>query len=514
MIKRAIISVSDKRGVVEFAKALADMGIEIISTGGTNKLLKEAGIPVTYISEVTGFPEVMDGRVKTLHPKIHGGILALRDNPTHVQHMTENDINPIDLVVVNLYPFRETVAKPGVSFAEAIENIDIGGPTMVRAAAKNYNHVAIVVSPDQYAQVIGQIRATGEVDADTRLQLARAAFKHTSEYDTAIHQYLQQQLDGSTDFPQVLQLQLEKAQDLRYGENPHQQAAFYRESNVNFPSVASAMQLQGKELSFNNIVDLHAAFELVREFTSPAAVIVKHTNPCGTACGKTLSEAYAKAYAADPVSAFGGIIAFNRPVDGETAVAVSSLFVEAIIAPEYSGEALEIFRGKKNLRLMATGPAAVEPVAYMDIKRVAGGLLLQNSDSFDNPRAEMKVAGNRAPSEEEWQDLLFTWKVVKHVKSNAIVVGKGGVTFGVGAGQMNRVGSANIALEQAGEKAKGAVMASDAFFPFRDTVDAAAKAGITAIIQPGGSVRDEETIQAANEHGIALVFTGVRHFKH
>jgi phosphoribosylaminoimidazolecarboxamide formyltransferase/IMP cyclohydrolase len=514
MIKRAMISVSDKRGVIEFARGLADLGIEIISTGGTMKLLKEAGIPVIYISEVTGFPEVMDGRVKTLHPKIHGGILALRDNPKHVQHMKENEIAPIDLVVVNLYPFRETIAKPGVSFAEAIENIDIGGPTMVRAAAKNYPHVAIVVSPDQYESVLQQIRATGEVSAENRLQLARAAFKHTSEYDTAIHQYLQRQLDGASEFPQTLQLQLEKAQDLRYGENPHQQAAFYRQAEASYPSVATATQLQGKELSFNNIIDLNAALELVREFSSPAAVIIKHTNPCGTACGQTLSEAYAKAYEADPVSAFGGIIGLNRMVDRETAQAVSTLFAEAVIAPGFCPEALEILREKKNLRLLATGETSLEPIAFMDIKRVAGGLLLQNSDSFDHGREEMKVAGKRAPSEEEWRDLLFAWKVVKHVKSNAIVLGKNGQTLGVGAGQMNRVGSAKIALEQAGEKARGAVLASDAFFPFRDTVDAAAKAGITAIIQPGGSVRDEETIQAADEHGIALIFTGVRHFKH
>lgn len=514
MIKRAMISVSNKRGVVEFARGLADLGVEIISTGGTMKLLKEAGIPVIYISEVTGFPEVMDGRVKTLHPKVHGGILALRDNPKHVQHMAENGITPIDLVAVNLYPFKETIAKPGVTFAEAIENIDIGGPTMVRSAAKNYNHVAVVVNPDQYDTVLEQIRATGDVDADTRRQLARAAFRHTSEYDTTIHQYLQQQLDGATEFPQILQLQLEKAQDLRYGENPHQQAAFYRQPEAKYPSVANARQLQGKELSFNNIIDLHAALELVREFTSPAAVIIKHTNPCGTATGHTLSEAYSKAYEADPVSAFGGIIGLNRVVDRETAQAIGKLFAEAIIAPDFSPEALGLLQEKKNLRLLATGEATLEPAAYMDIKRVAGGLLLQNSDSFDPARADMKVVSKRTPTEEEWQDMLFTWKVVKHVKSNAIVVGKKGCTFGVGAGQMNRVGSAKIALEQAGEKSVGAVLASDAFFPFRDTIDAAAKAGITAIIQPGGSVRDAESIQAADEHGIAMIFTGVRHFKH
>lgn len=514
MIKRAIISVSDKRGVIEFARGLADLGVEIISTGGTFKLLKDANIPVMYISEVTGFPEVMDGRVKTLHPKIHGGILALRDNPKHVQHMEENEIKPIDMVVVNLYPFRETIAKPGVTLAEAIENIDIGGPTMVRAAAKNYNHVAIVVNPDQYETVLQEVRDVGNVSPATRLQLARAAFKHTSEYDTAIHQYLQAQLEGETEFPQTLQLQFEKAQDLRYGENPHQKAAFYRESGTNYPSVGSARQLHGKELSFNNIIDINAALELVREFTEPAAVIIKHTNPCGTACAETLKDAYAKAYAADPVSAFGGIIGLNRVVDADTAQAMAELFVEAIIAPDFTAEALNILQAKKNVRLLVTGGEELVPVAYTDIKRVAGGLLLQNNDQFDNQRELMKVVTKTQPTESQWQDLLFTWKVVKHVKSNAIVVGKDGQTLGVGAGQMNRVGSAKIAIEQAADKAAGAVLASDAFFPFRDTVDTAAKAGITAIIQPGGSVRDEESIQAADEHGIVMIFTDVRHFKH
>jgi phosphoribosylaminoimidazolecarboxamide formyltransferase / IMP cyclohydrolase len=514
MIKRVIISVSDKRGVVEFARELANLGIEIISTGGTMQLLKAAGIPVVYISEVTGFPEIMDGRVKTLHPKIHGGILALRGNPKHVEHMLENQIKPIDMVVVNLYPLRETIAKPGVSLEEAIENIDIGGPTMVRAAAKNYAHVAIVVNPDQYAIILQQIQETGDVDPDTRLRLARAAFKHTSEYDTAIHQYLQQQVEGASEFPHVLQMQYEKVQDLRYGENPHQSAAFYREPDTSYPSVANAQQLHGKELSFNNIMDLNAALELVREFTMPAAVIIKHTNPCGTACAETLIDAYKKAYEADPVSAFGGIIGLNRIVDQTAAQAMAELFVEAIIAPAFTPEALEILKTKKNVRLLVTGGDTLAPVSYIDIKRVAGGYLMQNNDQFDVPQHEIKVVSKRVPIEAEWKDLLFTWKVVKHVKSNAIVVGKDGQTIGVGAGQMNRVGSANIALEQAGEKAQGAVLASDAFFPFRDTIDAAAQAGITAIIQPGGSVRDEESIQAADEHGIAMVFTGVRHFKH
>jgi phosphoribosylaminoimidazolecarboxamide formyltransferase/IMP cyclohydrolase len=417
-------------------------------------------------------------------------------------------------VVVNLYPFRETVAKPGVTFEEAIENIDIGGPTMVRAAAKNYQYVAIVVNPDQYNTIIDQLRATGDVGTDTRLQLARAAFKHTSEYDTAIHQYLQRRLTGDEEFPETLQLQFEKAQDLRYGENPHQKAAFYRDSGANYPSVANASQLHGKELSFNNIIDINAALELVREFPTPAAVIVKHTNPCGTACDQTIKEAYQKALAADPVSAFGGIIAVNRVIDAETAQAMAELFVEAIIAPEFTAEALVILQAKKNVRLLVTGGETLAPVLYTDIKRVAGGLLLQNNDQFDNPRSQMTVVTKQQPTEAQWQDLLLTWKVVKHVKSNAIVVGKNGQTLGVGAGQMNRVGSAKIALEQAGEKAQGAVLASDAFFPFRDTLDTAAKAGITAIIQPGGSVRDEESIQAADEHGIAMVFTGVRHFKH
>ncbi|HMM20082.1 MAG TPA: bifunctional phosphoribosylaminoimidazolecarboxamide formyltransferase/IMP cyclohydrolase [Selenomonadales bacterium] len=509
-IQRALISVSDKTGVVELARALHGMGVEIISTGGTMKTIREAGIPVVYVSEITGFPEIMDGRVKTLNPYVHGGILAIRGNAEHVKAMQEHNIRRIDMVVVNLYPFRQTIAKPGVTLAEAVENIDIGGPAMIRAAAKNHADVAVVVNPARYGKILEMLKA-GEISREMRMELAWEAFSHTAEYDACIARYLAGQL-GQGQFPQSFQPVYEKVQDLRYGENPHQQAAFYREKYFGGPGIASARQLHGKELSFNNIVDVEAAYAIVKEFTGPAAAIIKHTNPCGTGIGETLADAYAKAYEADPVSAFGGIIGFNRPVDKATAEAVSGLFAEAVVAPDYDEAALAILTQKKNVRLLAAdfGPAA----GAVDMKKVSGGLLVQDADLRDAARSEMRVVSKRAPGEAEWRQLEFAWTVVKHVKSNAIVVAAGDRTLGVGAGQMNRVGAANIALAQAGEQADGAVLASDAFFPFRDTVDAAAKAGITAIIQPGGSVRDEESIQAADEHGIAMVFTGVRHFKH
>lgn len=510
-IQRALISVSDKTGIVELAKALHGMGVEIISTGGTMKTLKEAGIPVIYVSEITGFPEIMDGRVKTLNPYIHGGILAIRDNAEHVKAMQEHKIRGIDMVVVNLYPFRQTVAKPGVTLAEAVENIDIGGPAMIRAAAKNHADVAVVVNPARYGKILDVLKENGQISREMRMELAWEAFSHTAEYDAYISRYLAGQL-GQGQFPHLFQPIYEKVQDLRYGENPHQQAAFYREKYYSGPGIASARQLHGKELSFNNIVDVEAAYAIVKEFENPAATIIKHTNPCGTGIGETLEKAYAKAYEADPVSAFGGIIGLNRPVDKATAEAISTLFAEAVIAPSYSEEALGILTQKKNVRLIEAdfGPVA----GAVDIKKVSGGLLIQDADIRDAARSEMQVVSKREPSEAEWRQLEFAWKIVKHVKSNAIVVAADDRTLGVGAGQMNRVGAASIALCQAGDKANGAVLASDAFFPFRDTVDAAAKAGIKAIIQPGGSVRDEESIQAANEHGIAMVFTGVRHFKH
>lgn len=509
-IERALISVSDKTGVVEFARVLHGLGVEIISTGGTMKTLKEAGIPVVYVSEITGFPEIMDGRVKTLNPYIHGGILAIRDNPDHVQAMRHHKIKGIDMVVVNLYPFRQTVAKPDVTLGEAVENIDIGGPAMIRAAAKNFAYVAVAVNPANYGLIAEELTKKGGISQEIRMELAREAYSHTAEYDAWIARYLAGQL-GQGRFPARLQLVYDKVQDLRYGENPHQQAAFYREQGFSGPGVAGAKQLHGKELSFNNIVDLEAAFNIVNEFAAPAATIIKHTNPCGTGTGNSLAAAYAKAYESDPVSAFGGIIGLNREVDKATAEQIGQLFAEAVIAPGYSAEALAVLSEKKNVRLLAAefGQSA----GAMDIKRVSGGILVQDADAGD-PEAKMTVVSKRQPTAAELEQLEFAWKVVKHVKSNAIVVAADNRTLGVGAGQMNRVGAANIALTQAGEAADGAVLASDAFFPFRDTVDAAAKAGITAIIQPGGSVRDEESIKAADEHGIAMVFTGVRHFKH
>ncbi|SMD01207.1 bifunctional phosphoribosylaminoimidazolecarboxamide formyltransferase/IMP cyclohydrolase [Sporomusa malonica] len=511
-IKRALLSVSDKTGIVEFAKALHAIGVELISTGGTMKAIKDAGIPVTYVSEVTGFPEIMDGRVKTLNPYIHGGILAIRDNPGHQAAMDEHNITGIDLVAVNLYPFRQTVAKPDVTLNDAVENIDIGGPAMIRAAAKNFHYVTVVVNPARYGEIIAQLTAGGEVEFKNRMALAQEAFSHTAGYDAYIARYLSGQL-GQGLFPETLQLVYEKAQDLRYGENPHQAAAFYREQYYSGPGVANAKQLNGKELSFNNIVDVEAAYALAAEFEQPAAVIIKHTNPCGTGIGATLAEAYNKAYQADPVSAFGGIIGINREVDKDTAELISELFVEAVIAPAFSQQALDILTKKKNIRLLAAELPQPDSTR-LDVKSVAGGVLLQQADMVTAPKSEMKAVTKRQPTNAEWEQLLFAWKVVKHVKSNAIVIANDNKTLGVGAGQMNRVGAAGIALAQAGEQAKGAVLASDAFFPFADTVGAAIEAGITAIIQPGGSVNDEDSIKVADEHGIAMVFTGMRHFKH
>lgn len=511
-IKRALISVSDKTGVVEFAKQLHDYGVEIISTGGTMKTLKAAGIPVRYVSEVTGFPEIMDGRVKTLNPYIHGGILAVRDNAAHVEAMEKHNILGIDMVVVNLYPFRQTIEKPDVSLEDAVENIDIGGPAMIRAASKNFKFVTVVVNPARYTDILHQLAEEGNISAQFRMALAKEAFNHTAEYDACIAGYLAGQL-GEGEFPDTVHLVYEKVQPLRYGENPHQQAAFYREKNVHKSGVANARQLHGKELSFNNIVDVEAAYSIVAEFDKPAATIIKHTNPCGTGIGKDLAQAYEKAYQADPVSAYGGIVALNREVDVVTAVQISKLFIEAVIAPGFSEDSLDILSKKQNIRLLVADTLQAG-TKQADIKAVSGGMLIQERDASVEARESMQVVTKRQPSEEEWEQLLLAWKVVKHVKSNAIVVANDNQTLGVGAGQMNRVGSAGIALTQAGEKSKGAVMSSDAYLPFRDTVDTVAKAGITAIIQPGGSMRDEESIQAANEHNIAMVFTGIRHFKH
>lgn len=511
-VKRALISVSNKAGVVEFARGLVEMGAEVVSTGGTAKTLREAGVPVTYISDVTGFPEILDGRVKTLHPNVHGGILALR-NEDHLGQLAKHNITPIDLVAVNLYPFRETVARPGVTLAEAIENIDIGGPSMVRSSAKNYQNVLVIVNPKRYGEVLEALRS-GEVSGDLKLSLAREAFAHTASYDAAITAYLEGLGAGAEMFPPTWNLSVKRVQTLRYGENPHQKAAFYRDPSITGPCVGNAVQLSGKELSYNNILDLNSAFEIVREFSEPAAVIIKHNNPCGCACSPELADAYKKAFEADPVSAFGGIVAFNRVVDAATAEEMAKIFLEAVIAPDYQPDALAILKGKAGLRVLRTGELTGQTNDRLEIRKVNGGLLVQETDREVLRLPELKVVTKRQPTEEEMEELIFAMTVVKHVKSNAIVVTKGRQLIGVGAGQMNRVGSARIAFEQAGAKARGAVLGSDAFFPFSDTLHEAAKAGITAIIQPGGSVRDEESIKAADEYGMAMVFTGMRHFKH
>lgn len=514
-VKKALISVSDKTGLVPFARRLAAAGVEIISTGGTASLLKEAGIPVIGISDVTGFPEIMDGRVKTLHPNIHGGLLAVRDNESHLQQMKELNIDTIDLVVVNLYPFKETIAKPGVTYADAIENIDIGGPTMLRSAAKNHQFVTVVVDAADYEKVAGEIEAAGDTTLETRRLLAAKVFGHTAAYDALIARYLNNQVGEA--FPESLTVTYEKVQDLRYGENPHQRAAFYQEPLAGLTSVAGAEQLHGKELSYNNINDADAALAIVREFTEPAVVAIKHSNPCGVGIGGDVREAYQKAFEADPVSIFGGIVAANRPIDKETALLMKETFLEIILAPDFTEEALNVLTEKKNLRLLRLpdlAPVQKDAAAVLRVAPVAGGALVQDYDLKQLADEEIRVATDREPTAEELAQLKFAWKVVKHVKSNAIVLAADNMTIGIGAGQMNRVGSAKIAIEQAGEKARGSVMASDAFFPMPDTVEAAAKAGITAIIQPGGSVRDQESIDACNRFGIAMVFTGVRHFKH
>jgi len=513
MGKKAIISVSDKRGVVEFAKGLVEQGFEIISTGGTYKTLKEAGIEVTYISEVTGFPEILDGRVKTLHPKIHGGILA-RDLEEHRKQCADNGINLIDLVCVNLYPFKETIAKENVTFDEAIENIDIGGPTMVRAAAKNHQRVTIVVNPDRYDLVLENLRENGTVSLELRKKLAAEAFAHTADYDSLIANYLEGQIETEIAFPKTLRLNVPKVQDLRYGENPDQQAAFYADPDAGKGTLAYGEQLQGKELSYNNWVDMDAAWELVNEFEETACAIIKHTNPCGVAIGSTVLEAYEKALEADPVSAFGGIIALNRALDGDTATAIKSRFYEVIVAPEFSPEACQILAAKTNLRLFKVNTAEKRQTRGWKIRTVNGGFLVQDEDNGIAPVSAWQVVSETKPSAEDLHELEFAWKACKHVKSNAIVVAKNKQVLGVGAGQMNRVGSAKIALQQAAEKARGAYLASDAFFPFADSVEVAAEFGIKAIIQPGGSLRDQEVIETANKLGIILVFTGRRHFKH
>lgn len=545
-MKRALISVSDKTGIVELAKVLVRHEIEIVSTGGTAKLLQQEEIPVTNISDVTGFPEIMDGRVKTLHPNIHGGLLAVRENPEHMQAIGNLGIQPIDYVIVNLYPFKETILKPGVTHEDAIENIDIGGPSMLRAAAKNYSGVVVLVDAKDYRIVIDSLENGQPIAEEARMALAAKVFRHTAAYDALVAQYLTRQT--GEEFPEKLTLTYEKAQDLRYGENPHQQAAFYREPAAGTDTIAGAKQLHGKELSYNNINDANAALSILKEFSEPAVVAVKHTNPCGVGIADTIFGAWEKAYSADPVSIFGGIIAVNRPVDAASAEGMSELFLEIIIAPGFQPEALEILTKKKNLRLLQielpnAGVSTVgqteggtdnpgseggaghsgsgdDPgrISVLGVPRttlkVEGGLLIQDLDRETVSRENIQVVTDRQPTDAEWQQLLFAWKVVKHVKSNAIVLARDNQTIGIGAGQMNRVGSAKIAIEQAGDLANGAVLASDAFFPMPDTVEAAAQAGVKAIIQPGGSIKDAESIEAANRAGIAMVFTGIRHFKH
>jgi phosphoribosylaminoimidazolecarboxamide formyltransferase/IMP cyclohydrolase len=513
-IARALLSVYDKNGVIDLARGLRAADVALLATGGTFRLLLENDIEVTEVATHTGYPEMLDGRVKTLHPRIHGGILGRRDNPTDQKQMAEQDILPIDLVVVNLYPFSATIAKPNVTMEEAIENIDIGGPAMLRSAAKNFRDVVVVCDPDDYPEILTGIK-NGEVSETRRMALAQKVFTHTSEYDRAVAAYFSDKA-VSDPFPDRLTLQFEKVQTLRYGENPHQKAAIYRSNGGG--GIAAAKQLWGKEMSYNNFLDIHSAYELVKEFSEPACVIVKHNNPCGVATSQNLAEAYLKARSCDPVSAFGGVVAFNRPIDLEAASAMSQTFTEVVIAPEMSPDALTLFQKKKDLRVLAAGAGSHCTRNQLDLRRISGGLLLQQADTamISDP-ASLKTVGNRTPTAEEWASLLFAWRVCKHVKSNAIVFAKEGQSIGIGAGQMSRVDSVRLAaLKAQDQKAEttGCVMASDAFFPFRDGIDAAAKSGITAVIQPGGSIRDAEVIAAANEHDMAMVLTGVRHFRH
>ena len=517
-IEVALLSVSDRTEIVELASQLVGMHVRILSTGGTTQVLQEGGVPVTPVSEYTGFPEILEGRVKTLHPRIHAGILARQDLSGHRKVLLQHQISAIGLVVVNLYPFARTVAREGVTLQEAIEQIDIGGPTLIRAAAKNFQHVTVLVDPSDYSEVVAEMRGDDiQTRETTRWRLARKAFQHTAVYDAAISGYLERIGEEEAILPEVMVLRLEAAQTLRYGENPHQRAGLYRLQSSS-DSLVTARQKQGKQLSFNNYLDLEAAWSLCGEFQGPFCAIMKHTNPCGAAVGIAPSDAYQKALACDPVSAFGSVIGFNREVDGEAAKLVSALFVEAVIAPGYEPGALKIFSRKKNLRVMEIGPAAKgqkePPKNEFDFKKISGGFLVQERDRHPIRQDDLKVPTRRAPSEEEIQDLLFAWSVCKHVKSNAIVLARQGQVVGIGAGQMSRVDSVRLAAQKAQLSLAGCVMASDAFFPFRDGLDEAARIGVKAVIQPGGSVRDEEVVAAADEQDVAMAFTGVRHFKH
>ncbi len=518
-MRRVLISVSDKTDIDQLASGLVDYDYEIISTGGTAKFLREQGLKVKDVSEVTLYPEMMDGRVKTLHPAIHGGLLALRDNSEHMEQLEEMGILPIDMVVVNLYPFAQTIAKKDVTLEEAIENIDIGGPTMIRSAAKNYLDVAVITDPADYGQILSELNEKdGQLSQETRRSLAVKAFKLTGEYDQMIYDYLSGIEGEKKDFPGIFKINYSKKMDLRYGENPHQKAAFYIDQTINEPSVATAEQLSGKELSFNNINDTDGALELVKEFSEPTVAVIKHTNPCGLASAENLLTAYERAYSGDPLSAYGSIVALNRKVDYKTAQAITGpdKFVEVIIAPAYEERALKVLRGRwESIRILKIPDLASEykkdPYEY---KKITGGLLVQERNMLSYDRGKLKVVTRCEPDEKQWEDLLFAWKGVKHVKSNAVVIARDKTIVGVGAGQMSRVDSMLIAIRKSGNRVKEAVVASDAFFPFRDAIDEAAASGIKAIIQPGGSVRDEEVIEAADEHNIAMVLTGNRHFKH
>lgn len=521
MIKRALISVSDKSGIVDFARELEQLGVEILSTGGTERALKNAGIKVKNVSEVTGFPECLDGRVKTLHPKIHGGILAIRDNREHMEQIEELGIEPIDMVVINLYPFKETILKKNASMEDAIENIDIGGPAMIRAAAKNYKDVVVVVNPSDYRPVLDEIKNMGDVDIKTRFGLACKVFEHTGHYDTLVAAYLKEKafeggvIGDESFFPGTITMTFEKVQDMRYGENPHQKAVFYKEVTAKEGCIANAIQLHGKELSYNNINDTNGALDLLKEFDEPTVVAVKHANPCGVGSAGSIYEAYIKAYEADPVSIFGGIVAANREIDGETAKEISKIFVEIVIAPSYTENALDILTRKKNIRILKLDGITRKPSRRdFDMKKVSGGILVQECNTELVNMNDIKYVTSQKPDEKQMEDLIFAMKVVKHTKSNAIVLVKNKQTVGIGPGQANRVTSVKIALDYAKEKAKGAVLASDAYFPFPDWIEMAASSGIMAVMQPGGSIRDQESIDGCNEKGIAMVFTGMRHFKH
>jgi phosphoribosylaminoimidazolecarboxamide formyltransferase/IMP cyclohydrolase len=519
---QAILSTANREGLIELARELQTLKVTIFSTGGTAKHLQDAQIEVQSVSTLTNFPEILDGRVKTLHPAIYGGILALRDNANHLSQLKEHGLAPIDIVVNNLYPFVETIAKPETTLDEALEQIDIGGVSLIRAAAKNFKNVVVLVRPEDYIPVMKEWSETGAVSYETRLRLATVAFQYIASYDAAIADYLSQQAPKPERFPEEMTVSLERVQNLRYGENPHQQAALYRIKKGSGPiplsTVAGAEVLHGKELSFNNLLDLDAALAAANSFTSPAIAIIKHTNPCGLACDDTLVEAYKKAHAGDPVSAYGGIIGCNRTIGEAVAREISQLFYEAIVAPDYTPEALTILRGKKNLRILAThakpGNEAASLVNQIDVRSISGGLLIQTVDTIGEKELTYKVVTDREPNLDEVTDLMFAWKAVRHVKSNAIVLAHKLAVVGVGAGQMNRVTSVQLAVEKAGDRARGSVLASDAYFPFSDGVEAAAKAGVTAIIQPGGSIRDEESIRMANRYAIAMVFTGQRHFRH